>query len=63
VAHYAEAFSVELGQCFRFVEAGTGHAQHCRQPVVRRGQFVDRSGKRWTVDACSEHAPDMEQAR
>jgi hypothetical protein len=28
VAHYAEAFAVIPGQCFRFVHNGVGHAQH-----------------------------------
>jgi hypothetical protein len=63
VAHYAEAFCVKPGQCFRFVHAGTGHAQHCPEPVVRRAPFVDRAGKRWTVDACAEHAGDLDRAR
>ncbi len=63
MAHYADAFCVELGQCFRFVHAGTGHARHCPEPVARRGQFVDRAGKRWTVDACSEHAGGLDDDR
>jgi hypothetical protein len=32
-----------------------GHAAHRREPAVRHGQFVDGKGKRWTVDACTEH--------
>jgi hypothetical protein len=63
VAHYAEAFSVELGQCFRFVHAGTGHARHCPRPVVCRGRFVDRAGNYWTVDACSEHLSGLDDPR
>ncbi len=63
MAHYAETFRVELGQCFRFVHAGTGHAQHCPGPVVRRAQFVDRTGTPWTVDACSVHAGDLGRVR
>jgi hypothetical protein len=55
VAHYAEAFSVMPGQCFRFVHNRVGHAAHRREPAVRHGQFVDGKGKRWTVDACTEH--------
>jgi hypothetical protein len=40
MAHFAEAFSVSRGQCFRLVHNGAGHAQHCREPVVRPGVFV-----------------------
>jgi hypothetical protein len=57
--HYAEAFTTVPGQCFRFVHAGTGHAQHCPNTVVRTGQFTDAKGKRWTVDACAEHSDDL----
>jgi hypothetical protein len=41
MSHYAEAFYVEPGQCFRFVHSGVGHAAHCREPVVQRGEFID----------------------
>jgi hypothetical protein len=59
MAHYAEAFYVEVGQCFRFVHSGVGHAAHCREPVVQRGEFIDGTGKRWQVDACAEHAEGL----
>ena len=58
MAHYAEAFAVIPGQCFRFVHNGVGHAVHCREPVVRRGQLMDGKDKRRTVDACAEHATE-----
>ena len=54
--HYAEAFSVQPGQCFRFVHNGVGHAKHCPAPATRHGTFVDGKGKRWEVDTCDEHA-------
>lgn len=59
MAHYAEAFSVQPGRCFRFVHAGAGHAKHCPEPVVGHGQFVDGNGKQWQVDACAEHAEEL----
>ncbi|MGA8726815.1 MAG: hypothetical protein WB565_17410 [Acidimicrobiales bacterium] len=59
MTHYAEAFYVEPGTCFRFRHNGVGHAAHCRKPVVARGQFIDGSGKRWRVDACEEHAEEL----
>ena len=40
MAHYAEAFAVTPGQCFRFAHSGVGHAAHCREPVVCRGWFI-----------------------
>ena len=62
MAHYAEAFYVAPGQCFRFVHNGVGHAKHCPEPVVSRGQFTDRTGKRWQVEACREHAEEPNDA-
>jgi hypothetical protein len=59
MAHYAEAFSVIPGQCFRFVHNGVGHASHCEEPIVRGGRFTDGNGKRWTVEACAEHADEL----
>jgi hypothetical protein len=59
MAHYAEAFSVEPGQCFRFIHSGVGHAAHCREPVVTRGPFVDAKGKRWRADACAAHSQEL----
>jgi hypothetical protein len=47
--HYAEAFSVIPGQCFRFVHSGVGHAQHCREPVVCYGRFTDAKGKSYRL--------------
>lgn len=48
-----------LERCFRIVHSGVGHASHCGEPVVRRGQFIDGKGKRWAVDACAEHAEEL----
>jgi hypothetical protein len=58
VAHYAEAFYVAPGQCFRFVHNGVGHAKHCPEPVLSHGVFTDKTGKRWQVEACQEHAKE-----
>ena len=44
---------------FRFVHSGVGHASHCREPIVRHGRFKDGKVKRWTVDACAEHANEL----
>jgi hypothetical protein len=58
--HYAEAFSAQPGQCFRFVHNGVGHAHHCPESIVIRGQFEDGKGRRWKVDACAYHAEELE---
>jgi hypothetical protein len=57
--HYAEAFSVIPGHCFRFSHSGQGHACHCSHPATIHDRFVDRAGKTWTVDACIDHAEDV----
>ena len=59
MTHYAEAFAVIPGQCFRFVNNGVGHASHCREPVVRRGQLIDGKGGRWQIDAGAEQAEGL----
>lgn len=59
MAHYAEAFAVIPGRCFRFVHSGVGHASHCREPVVRWGEFVDRKGRRHAVETCLEHGDEI----
>jgi hypothetical protein len=46
MTHYASAFYVQPGQCFRFVHSGVGHAAHCREPVVVHGTFIDGKGRR-----------------
>ena len=58
--HYAEAFSVQPGRCFRFVHSGVGHAAHCREPVVVTGTFIDNKGRPWTVDACEGHRQELD---
>jgi hypothetical protein len=60
VPHYAEAFCVQPGQCFRFVHNGVGHAKHCRKLVVAHGTFIDGKGRRVGIDACREHAEELE---
>jgi hypothetical protein len=59
VAHYAEAFYPHPGQCFRFTHNGVGHAQHCPEPIIARGRFIDGKGRAWRVDACREHAEEL----
>ncbi len=54
-----EQFTTFPGKCFRYVDAGNGHLRHCSMQTVQRGQFTDGMGKRWTVDACAEHAEEL----
>ena len=60
MGHYAEAFAVIPGRCFRFTHAGTGHARHCPGRVVTTGTFRDGTGKRYRVEACGEHRGELE---
>jgi hypothetical protein len=55
-----EMFTTLPGKCFRYVEAVNGRARHCPEPVVHTGQFMDQWGKTWTVDACVEHAKELD---
>jgi hypothetical protein len=51
-AYYSEAFSVMPGRCFRLLTRTRAHGQpeHCPAPVLWRGVFTDRTGRRgrWT---------------
>ncbi len=47
------------GRCFRYVDADNGHTRRCPNQTVCTGTFTDRTGKRWTVDACAEHAGEL----
>jgi hypothetical protein len=57
--HYAEAFAIVPGRCFRMVQLpGVGHPFHCVEPVAWHGRF--RAGDRqYRVDACDGHASDL----
>ena len=65
VAHYAEAFSVDAGRCFRYVDKPgcVGQPMRCRAPVAGRVRFRDGRGRPWTVDACVEHAGELVSAQ
>jgi hypothetical protein len=39
VDHYANAFTIDPGRCFRMVQLpGVGHPMHCVEPVAWHGQ-------------------------
>jgi hypothetical protein len=63
--HYAEAFTVMPGRCFRLISRPSAHGQpdHCPAPVVCHGTFTDRTGRRHQVDACTGHADGLEERR
>jgi hypothetical protein len=65
--HYANAFTTDLGHCFRFVNTtmpgARGSPRHCREPVVIRGTFTDRGGRRHRVDSCSDHSDELATPR
>jgi hypothetical protein len=39
--HYAEAFFVQLGRCFRMLSDVAGRPEHCPMPPTWRGAFRD----------------------
>ena len=59
---YANAFMLEPGRCFRFVEndATRGQPVSCPNPVAVRGRWRDGGGKLRLVDACAEHGAELE---
>jgi hypothetical protein len=59
--YYAESFTVMPGRCLRLITRPTAHGDpdHCPEPVVWRGTFTDRAGRRREFDACDGHAHDL----
>ena len=55
--HYASAFYVEPGRCWRMVyeQDGSGRPKHCPEPVEWRGRYRTRRGKWFVVDSCAGH--------
>jgi hypothetical protein len=62
-SHYAEAFYVEAGQCFRMIispnPGSQGSPTHCPNPVEFTGLFQDGTGKQHVVWSCIDHAGDL----
>lgn len=51
------------GHCFRMVYSGhNGYPTRCPEPPRRHGVFVNPRGERWPVEACEEHAADIERS-
>jgi hypothetical protein len=59
VGIYANAFMLEPGRCFRFVENDDARGQpvSCPNPVTARGRWRDDGGKLRLVEACASTAP------
>jgi hypothetical protein len=59
-----KSFTIEPGRCFRMVRDPVperrGHKTHCPEPVVASGRFRSEGKKTYTVDACAEHAGELE---
>ena len=56
-----EAFSPQPGRCFRMVQSRQLQATHCRGEPAWKGQWQDRSGRSWYVEACRDHAAEGDQ--
>jgi len=58
--HYAEAFYVEPGRCWRMVNTDRqGMSPLCPEPVEWRGRKRDRRGKWHVVDSCESHVGEQ----
>ena len=55
-AHYANAFTIETGRCFRMVQLpGAGHPMHCPEPATTHGPWRSGADQLNRVDACDGH--------
>jgi hypothetical protein len=62
VDHYAEAFTVIPGQCFRMIQGKAGQQgapTHCPDRPIYWGRFRDSKQKSHDVEACEDHATDL----
>ena len=62
---YANAFMLEPGRCFRFVENDGAHGQPvpCSKPVTARGRWRDGASKLRVLEACAEQGVELEERR
>jgi hypothetical protein len=65
VVHVANVAWPTPGLCFRMVQDPKrgGYPMRCPTPPRWHGVFVTPRGERWAVDACDEHAQDLDQLR
>jgi hypothetical protein len=61
---YANAFSADLGRCFRWVcRESTWQPMRCPGEVSTREWWQDGTDLWWLVDACGEHAGPLRPTR
>lgn len=65
LGHYAEAFTVAPGRCFRMVTKphADGQPTHCENVVAWSGSFRAGDGRRYRVQACDGHADELADKR
>lgn len=65
--HYADAFFVKPGQCWRMMTSPAPGREwmltHCEEPVVWRGRNQDRNGRWHVVDSCDGHTKGLVGAK
>ena len=63
MGHYAEAFTLLPGRCFRMVNdpepRRRGQPTHCDEPVVWRGRFRTKRKDIYRVEACEGHGDEL----
>jgi len=57
-----EAFSPQPDRCFPMVSSRRLLATHCRREPAWKGDWKDRAGHSWYVEACRQHAPKLTSA-
>jgi hypothetical protein len=62
-AHYADAFTIIPGRCFRMVHdpdpRHRGQPIFCREPVVWRGRLYTAGKNVYRVDSCETHSDEL----
>jgi hypothetical protein len=55
--HFANAFTLTPGRCFRMVALpGVGHPSHCSEPVAWHGRWRAADDRLYRMDACEGQA-------
>ena len=61
MTHVANVAWPTPGLCFRMIYSGfNGYPTRCPEAPRWRGTFINPKGERWPVEACDEHATDVE---
>lgn len=61
---YAQAFIVEVEQCWAMVHDRQGQATHCLEPPTHTGRWISPAGGQWwRVWSCDAHLEGLTAVR